>query len=112
MRKAFHNFSVRKLSTATAKDEKKIMEADGMIRNSKKIADTLENAKICKELAKTNGSVLNWIASIKKARKKDPVFENSLREEFQRFKGIGELTSVWLESLHMAKGKSITYDVP
>jgi len=112
MRKAFYNFSVKKLSTATSKDVNKIMEADGMIRNTKKITDILENAKICRELAKSNGSVLNWISSIKKELTKEPLLAPSLKEEFQRFKGIGEMTSGWLESLHMAKGKSISYNVP
>ena len=48
MKKAFHNFSVKKLASLNEKDIDKLMEADGMIRNRMKITAIIENAKICR----------------------------------------------------------------
>jgi len=112
IRKAFSNFNVKKLAGAKSADVDKIMKAKDMIKNRGKINDILQNAKLCQELAKEHGSVLKWIDKVKKQNKKDPLLSPSLREEFQRFHGIGEMTSGWLDTLHMAKKDHITYKVP
>lgn len=110
IRKAFHNFSVKKLAAAT--DTDKFMSAKGMIRNRGKINDVIRNAKLCAEIAKENGSVLEWIEKIKKQHKKDPLLSPSLQEEVRRFHGIGEMTSGWVAGLHMARKSYVTYEVP
>jgi len=112
MKKAFYDFSVKKLAKANSKDVIRITNADGMIRNRIKINDTLQNAKICAEIAKEHGSVIKWIAKSKKQLKADPLLALSLGESFRRFHGIGEMTSGWLEALHNAKGNHLTYEMP
>ena len=112
IRKSFHNFSVDKLAGAGSTEAARIAGSEGMIRNRIKIRDTLQNARICSEIAKEHGSVIKWIAGLKKRYRKDPLLEPSLAEVFRRFHGIGETTSGWLEALHMAKGNYLTYKVP
>ena len=112
MKKAFHNFSVKKLAAAKDRDVARIMNAKDMIRNRIKINDTIQNAKICQEIAREHGSVIKWITKLKKQHKDDPLLAQSLGEAFRRFHGIGETTSGWFESLHMAKGTCLVYEVP
>ena len=83
-----------------------------MIRNRGKINDVIRNAKLCAEIEKQHGTVLKWIYSIKQQHKKDPLLSPSLKEEFRRFHGIGEMTSGWVAGLHMAKKSYITYEMP
>jgi 3-methyladenine DNA glycosylase Tag len=110
--KAFWNFRVNKLAAATLKDVDGLMNAKGMIKNRKKIEDVIGNAIICRKIAEEHGSVLKWIAAVKTQHASDPLLSPSLGEEFRRFKGIGEMTSGWLEGLHMAKKDFIVYDAP
>ncbi len=112
MRKAFHDFSVKKLAAATEKDVEKLLGAKGMIRNRGKIGDVIRNAKLCAGIAKEHGSVLKWIEKLKSDLKKEPLLAPHLSEEFSRFHGIGKMTSGWLEHLHMAKKSYITYEMP
>lgn len=112
IRKAFHNFSVKKLSIATDADVERVMGEKGVIRNRGKICDVIRNAKLCAEIAKEHGSVLNWVDKLRKGLKKEPLLAPQLKEEFHRFHGIGEMTSGWLEHLHMAKKSYVTYEVP
>ena len=112
IRKAFHGFNVKKLAAATDKDVEKFMGAKGMIRNRGKINDVIRNAKLCAEIEKQHGTLLKWIDSIKQQNKKDPLLSPSLKEEFRRFRGIGEMTSEWVADLHMAKKNCVEYEVP
>src|SRR3989344_3133158 len=95
--RAFKNFSV---SRVAAMDAEKLLDAKGMIRNRRKIAAVIENAKLCLALQKQHGSVLKWVAKLKTSYEKDPLLSPSLKEEFQRFRGIGKTTSGWLDSIH------------
>ena len=56
--------------------------------------------------------MLKWIETTKKQHKADPLFAPDLGEEFRRFRGIGEMTSGWLENLHMAKKNYVKYEMP
>lgn len=112
IKKAFHNFDVKKLAASTNTDVNKILQAKNMIKNRAKINDIIANAKICSEIAEEHGSVLKWIKKIKKNHKKDPLLSPSLKECFQRFRGIGETTSGWLDNLHSAKKSYVEYEVP
>ena len=111
MRKAFSNFSIKKLSGYNEKNIKKLLKAKGMIKNIGKIEAIIENAKKCKKLEEEYGSVLKWIEKLKKDYKKDPLFNPSLEESFLRFDRIGKMTSGWLASLHNAKGKCLIYEM-
>jgi 3-methyladenine DNA glycosylase Tag len=108
IRKAFFNFSIKKLSNYDNVD--KLMKADGMIKNRGKIIAILENAKMCYEIQKKHGGILKWIDTLKKANKKDPLLSQPLNEAFIRFNRIGKITSGWLAGLHNSKGDYIEYD--
>lgn len=112
IRKAFGNFSVKKLAVATTTDVNKILNSKGMIKNIHKTNDIIENARICRNIAAEHGSVLKWIDEVKKNYKKEPLLSPSLRESFRRFKGIGETTSGWLDSVHGAKKGYVEYELP
>ena len=112
IKKAFNNFNIEKLSKFTNNEIDKIMQAKGMIKNRGKIESVIENARICSEITKEHGSVLKWIEKLKIAYKKDPLFNPSLEESFQRFERIGKTTSGWLATLHNAKKDYILVDVP
>ena len=92
IRKAFDNFSIKKVANYKERAVKRLMKAPNMIRNEQKIRAIIENAEICKYVQEGYGSVLNWIEYLKKENGKHPkdVF---LDEEFQRFKRIGKVTS-------------------
>jgi len=111
IKKAFHDFSVERLSKFDEKGVDKLMKAKGMIKNKGKIEAIIENAKKCKKLQGEYGSVLKWIGNLKKNYKKNPLFNPSLEESFKTFDRIGKVTSGWLASLHNAKGKCFEYEM-
>ncbi|MBL7055509.1 DNA-3-methyladenine glycosylase I [Candidatus Woesearchaeota archaeon] len=112
IKKAFSNFNIEKLSRFKEKEIDKLMKAEGMIKNRGKIESIIENAKICAEIRKEHGSVLKWIAKTKKIFNKDPMFNPSLDEAFQRFKRIGPITSGWMSKLHNSKKEYYNFEVP
>ena len=111
IKKAFSNFNINKILKYNENEVDKIMKAKGMIKNRGKIEAIIENAKMCVELKKQHGSVLKWIEKLKTNYKKEPLFNPSLEEAFQRFKRIGKVTSGWLASLHNAKKNYIEYEM-
>ena len=111
IRKAFENFSIDKVAGYGEKDFNRLMTAKGMIKNRRKIWFVIENARICKNLQKESGSVLKWVAKLKNDRRKEKILAPTLAESFRIFKGIGETTSGWLESVHEAKRNYIEYTV-
>ena len=112
MKKAFSNFNVEKLAKFDEKDMERIMASKGMIKNIGKIESIIKNARICSEIRKEHGSVLEWIGKLKEDCKKSPLFSPSLEESFQRFERIGKVTSGWLATLHNAKKDYIEFEVP
>ena len=67
-----------------------------MIRNGGKIAAIIENARMCRDIAKKHGSIDKWVKSIQNENKKEPLFKPTVRDEMQRFVKIGHTTSRWL----------------
>jgi len=61
--KAFHNFDAKKISTFTAKDVKRLMNDEGIIRNRLKIESTIRGAKAFLEIQKEFGSFDKYIWS-------------------------------------------------
>lgn len=112
--KAFHNFDIHKLAKLDENDEKvmqKFMVAPGMIKNKWKMQSVIVNAKKCLEIQKEHGSVLKWIAKAKKEYKKSPMLAPEMRDIFRVFRGIGPMTSTWLESLFMSEKSYVEYEM-
>lgn len=93
IRKAFHNFDVKKV---LGEKPDNLMEKERMIKNKSKISAIIENAKMCRDITKKHGSIVNWVKLIQKNNKKAPLFNPSVREEMRKFVKIGDTTSRWL----------------
>ena len=110
--KAFYKFNIKKLSKMDENDLEPFIHAEGMIKNKWKMNAVLRNAKMCAQIQKENGSVLKWIEKSKKELEKSPILAKQLREQFRIFRGIGPMTSTWLEGLYAAPGDFVEYEVP
>ena len=93
IRKAFHNFDINKVADENPEN---LMKKEGMIKNKSKINAIIENAKLCREIIKKNGSIIKWIKEIENKNKEEPLFNPTVREEMRRFHKIGNMTSRWL----------------
>lgn len=110
--KAFLNFDIKKLSKLDENDLESFMKAEGMIKNKWKMASVIINAKKCAEIQKQHGSVLKWIENAKKEYKKSPLLAPELRDLFrENFRGIGPMTSQWLEKLFLSEKSYVEYEM-
>ena len=91
--KAFHDFNINKVADENVES---LLKKDGMIKNKSKICAIIENAKICQEIIKKHASINNWVKSIQKNNKKEPLFNPTVRDEMKKFVKIGKTTSRWL----------------
>ena len=111
--KAFHGFDIQKLAKMDENDLDVFLKAPGMIKNKWKMQSVLINAKKCVEIQKQHGGVLKWIAKAKKELKDSPMLALELRTLFKEsFRGIGPMTSTWLESLFMSDKPYVEYEMP
>ncbi|HEU0226187.1 MAG TPA: DNA-3-methyladenine glycosylase I, partial [Arachidicoccus soli] len=60
-RKAYHQFSIKKVARYGEKDFERLMNNAGIIRNRLKINAAIENAKTILSLQKEHGSFKKWI---------------------------------------------------
>jgi len=61
-RKAYKNFSIKKVSAFTARDSARLLGDAGIIRNRLKVQAAIENAKRIRTLQKEHGSFSAWLA--------------------------------------------------
>ncbi len=61
-RKAYHNFSIKKVAAFKEKDIERLMNDAAIIRNRLKINAAIQNAKTIRLLQKQFGSFKNWLA--------------------------------------------------
>ncbi|MFA6083745.1 DNA-3-methyladenine glycosylase I [Mucilaginibacter sp.] len=62
-KKAFANFDVEKVAAFTEKDQERLLQDEGIIRNRLKIASAISNAKLFIEVQKEFGSFNNYLYS-------------------------------------------------
>lgn len=111
--KAFEHFDIKKLSKLDPEELGVFLKAEGMIKNKWKMGAVIVNAQKCAEIQKEHGSVLKWIANAKRAYKKSPMLAPELRELFrENFRGIGPMTSTWVESLFLSDKSYVEYEMP
>ncbi|MFT3703886.1 MAG: DNA-3-methyladenine glycosylase I [Agriterribacter sp.] len=60
-RKAYHNFSIKKVAKYTEKDRERLMNDAGIIRNRLKVNAAIENAKAILQIQKEHGSFKKWL---------------------------------------------------
>ncbi len=60
-RKAYHNFSIKKVAAYKEKDIERLLNDAGIIRNKLKVNAAIENAKAILLIQKQSGSFKNWL---------------------------------------------------
>jgi len=60
-RKAYKNFSIKKIARFTEKDRERLLNDAGIIRNRLKVNAAIHNAQQILELQKTHGSFAKWL---------------------------------------------------
>ena len=53
-----------------------------MIKNKSKILAIIENANICEDIIKKNGSLMKWVNKVHKGNKKDLLYSLTQREKW------------------------------
>ncbi|MBI5197628.1 MAG: DNA-3-methyladenine glycosylase I [Nitrospirae bacterium] len=65
-RKAFEKFSIRKVARFDETDIDRLMQEDGIVRNYRKIAATVDNARTMSAIQREYGSFANWLDETRK----------------------------------------------
>lgn len=60
-RKAYHNFSIKKIAAYKEKDRERLLTDPGIIRNRLKVNAAIENAKAIIQLQQEHGSFEKWL---------------------------------------------------
>jgi len=102
-KKAYHNFSIKKVAAYKEKDFERLMNDPGIIRNRLKINAAIENAKTLLKIQKEYGSFKKWIDHHHPKTKEEwvKVFKNTFR-----FTG-GEIVNEFLMSTGYLLGAHI-----
>ncbi len=102
-KKAYHNFSIKKVAAYKEKDFERLMNDPGIIRNRLKINAAIENAKSLLKIQKEYGSFKKWIDHHHPKTKEEwvKVFKNTFR-----FTG-GEIVNEFLMSTGYLPGAHI-----
>ena len=99
-RKAYHNFSIKKVAAYTEADRERLLADAGIIRNRLKINAAIENAKTILQLQKEHGSFEQWLESHHPKSKEEWV---KLFKKTFRFTG-GEIVNEFLQSIGYLPG--------
>lgn len=100
MNKAFHKFNVDKVAKYNARDVKRLLADENIIRNRLKIAAIIENAKRIQEFRKTHKGFASWLAAHHPLTKAEWV--KLFKKQFL-FTG-GEITGEFLMSIGYLPG--------
>ena len=99
-RKAYSNFSLKKVAAYTEADRARLMADPGIIRNRLKINAAIENAKTILQLQKEHGSFEKWLEAQHPKSKEEWV---KLFKKTFRFTG-GEIVNEFLMSIGYLPG--------
>lgn len=99
-RKAYHNFSIKKVAAYSDKDRERLLGDAGIIRNRLKIDAAIENAKTILTLQKEFGSFQNWLKCHHPKTKEEWI---RLFKKTFRFTG-GEIVGEFLMSIGYLPG--------
>lgn len=99
-RRAYHNFSVKKVAAYTEKDRERLLQDAGIIRNRLKINAAIENAKTILLLQKEFGSFGKWLEHHHPKTKEEWV---KIFKKTFRFTG-GEIVNEFLMSTGYLRG--------
>jgi len=100
LNRAFHRFSVNKVSSYTARDLRRLLQDENIIRNRLKIKAIIENARRVKKLRKSHKGFARWVEAHHPLTKAEWV--KLFREQFL-FTG-GEIVGEFLMSIGYLPG--------
>lgn len=103
-RKAYHNFSIKKIAAYTEKDRERLLNDPGIIRNKLKVNAAIENAKTVVSLQKEFGSFKKWLEHNHPKTKEEWV---KLFKKTFKFTG-GEIVNEFLMSIGYLPGAHST----
>jgi DNA-3-methyladenine glycosylase I len=103
-RKAYHNFSIKKVAAYKEADRERLMADAGIIRNRLKINAAIDNAGTILKLQKEYGSFEKWLESHHPKTKDEWV---KLFKKTFRFTG-GEIVNEFLQSIGYLPGAHTT----
>ena len=99
-RKAYSNFSIKKIAAYTEIDRERLLNDAGIIRNKLKVNAAIENAKTIVQLQKEFGSFENWLTHHHPKTKEEGV---KLFKKTFKFTG-GEIVGEFLMSIGYLPG--------
>ncbi len=99
-RRAYSNFSIKKVAAYTEKDRQRLLKDAGIIRNRLKINAAIENAKSILKIQKDSGSFGKWL-EYQHPKSKDE-WVKLFKQNF-RFTG-GEIVNEFLMSIGYLEG--------
>jgi DNA-3-methyladenine glycosylase I len=102
-RKAFSGYDIDKVAAFTARDVKRLMSDEGIIRNRLKIEAVIDNAKRLQAIRESHGSFAAWLDAHHPLSKENWV---KLFKQTFRFTG-GEIVGEFLMSLGYLKGAHV-----
>lgn len=102
-RKAYDNFSIKKIASYGEEDEKRLLNNAGIIRNRLKIQAAIENAKTILQLQREHGSFAQWLRLHHPKPKEEWV---RLFKKTFRFTG-GEIVGEFLMSIGYLPGAHV-----
>ena len=84
--RAFASFDVAKVAAFTDEDVESLLEDKGIVRNGRKIATTVDNARICQQLVEEYGSMQAYLRSLD-----DLDYDSRSANVMKRFKFMGPM---------------------
>ena len=104
-RKAYHNFSIKKIAAYKEKDTDRLLNDAGIIRNRLKVYAAIHNAQVILQLQKEHGSFYKWLTLHHPQEKDDWV---KLFKKTFKFTG-GEIVGEFLMSIGFLKGAHVPH---
>lgn len=84
--KAFVGFDVDKVAAFTDEDIERLLEDKGIVRNGRKIAATVQNARVCQQIVAEHGSFYDYLRSLDGFE-----YETRARRLIEQFKFMGPM---------------------
>jgi 3-methyladenine DNA glycosylase Tag len=97
-RKAFDNFSIKKIAKFNNQDFKRLMKDQSIVRNERKIESTIFNAQQAQDLKKEFGSFADYIGSF---GKNHDALQTDLQSRFHHLGESSSRTFLWMAGVKL-----------
>ncbi len=97
-KKAFANFSIKKVAKFDDTDIDRLMHDQGIVRNGRKVLSTIENAKEFLKVVKEFGSFRAYLQSFKR---NEDALQGDLQSRFHHFGESSSRTFLWMSGVKL-----------